>query len=203
MKKYLTEEERKAARRESQRKWAEKNKNYQTEYYQNNREKITNRNANWKQDNKEENAKRQAEYLVRYRSTPMGRAVQLVSGYKRNDKKYNRGECTLTAAWVVEHIFTQPCAHCGKTGWKIIGCNRLDNSLPHTPENVEPCCQECNLKLEGLGKKKISQYTLDGELVKVWPSESECSRNGFHQGHISACCLGKLKSHKGFIWKYT
>lgn len=50
--------------------------------------------------------------------------------------------------------------------------------------------------------KKVAQYTLDGELVKVWESTNECGRNGFNQGNVSACCRGERNTHKGFIWKY-
>lgn len=50
--------------------------------------------------------------------------------------------------------------------------------------------------------QKVLQFTLDGKLVKEWPSAMECSRNGFNQGHITECCGGKRKKHKGFIWKY-
>lgn len=51
--------------------------------------------------------------------------------------------------------------------------------------------------------KTVYQYTLDGELVKVWPSVAECRRNGFNQGNISMCCNGKKKTYKGFKWSYT
>lgn len=50
--------------------------------------------------------------------------------------------------------------------------------------------------------KQVMQLTLDGELIKIWDSANECERNGFCQGHISECCNGKRKTHKGFIWKY-
>ena len=43
------------------------------------------------------------------------RAKSLVQNYRVEDKKYNRGECTLTADWIIENIFSKPCAHCGKT----------------------------------------------------------------------------------------
>lgn len=173
-KKYFTEEERQAAKIERGRRW-----------YQKNKEKIV-------------------EQKAEYQSTPKGRAVNLVGTYRRADKDANRGECTITAEWIVEHIFTQPCAHCGKAGWKIIGCNRLDDSLPHTPDNVEPCCWECNTKLEIESQKKVVyQYTKDGKLVKVWESTMECGRNGFNHCHVSSCCNGKRKTHKGCIWSYV
>lgn len=50
--------------------------------------------------------------------------------------------------------------------------------------------------------KQVAQYTLDGELVKIWCSANECGRNGFNCGHVSACCRGELKTHKKFKWKY-
>lgn len=51
--------------------------------------------------------------------------------------------------------------------------------------------------------KQVYQYTLDGELVKIWPSTKECGRNGFRSGHISECCNGERKTHNGFKWSYT
>lgn len=50
--------------------------------------------------------------------------------------------------------------------------------------------------------KKVMQLTLDGELIKIWCSANECGRNGYNQGHVSACCRGELKNYKNFIWKY-
>jgi hypothetical protein len=53
-----------------------------------------------------------------------------------------------------------------------------------------------------LTSKKVYQYTLDIKLVKIWPSTNECGRNGFDQGDISSCCLGKKKHVHGYIWSY-
>lgn len=72
------------------------------------------------------------------------RATMLLCEYNRADKRRNRGKGDLTTQWIVDNIFSKPCAHCGKTGWEVIGCNRLDNSKPHTKDNVEPCCRSCN-----------------------------------------------------------
>ena len=51
--------------------------------------------------------------------------------------------------------------------------------------------------------KQVMQFTLDGELVKIWESASEAGRNGFCMSSICACCRGEQKYHKGFIWKYA
>lgn len=50
--------------------------------------------------------------------------------------------------------------------------------------------------------KKVYQYTLDGDLIKVWNSIKECGMNGFSRGTISDCCNGKYKQHKGYRWSF-
>ena len=50
--------------------------------------------------------------------------------------------------------------------------------------------------------KVILQFTLDGELIREWPSLSECTRNGFFQSSVCRCCQGKSTQYKGFVWKY-
>ena len=50
--------------------------------------------------------------------------------------------------------------------------------------------------------KRVLQLSLSGDLIREWESTRECERNGFNQGHVSRCCNGKEKSHKGFRWEY-
>lgn len=107
---------------------------YHREWYLKNRERII------------EKSKKNCNTKERYK-TPYYRAVYLLASYNNNDKKYNRGKGDLTADWIVDNILFKPCVHCGKEGWNIIGCNRLDNNKPHTKDNVEPCCFKCNRKL--------------------------------------------------------
>ena len=170
-------------------------KEYMKAYYAANREKLL---------------ERKKEYDKERYNTPMGRASKLLSGYNRSDKKYNRGKGDLTAQWIIENIFTKPCAHCGETDWRKIGCNRLNNDLPHTKDNVEPCCLECNVRLSIEDeapfkdkKKQVFQYSLDGELVRVWESLGEAGRNGYTFQSVSNCCLGNKNTHKGYRWSYT
>ncbi len=59
----------------------------------------------------------------------------------------------------------------------------------------------CKDKLSFL-RKKVGQYSLEGNLIKIWDSIKECENYGFHRVHISECCKCKRKTHKGFIWKY-
>lgn len=136
----------------------------------------------------------------KWRNTPAGRASILVSHYKVMDKKHNRGEGDLTAKWVEENILSKPCVYCGKTGWKIIGCNRINNDLPHTMDNVEPCCKEHNDKMAAIDKRiPVYQYSLNGEFIKKWNSAVE---TGFDQSSICRCCNGTYKTAYGYKWSY-
>lgn len=145
------------------------NKKYQKKYYLENKEKLTdnmkdyyslNKNKmleqmkKWRDDNSryyidyyKENKNKLHEYRKLYNKTQYGRAAYLLNRYKQSDKKHNRGEVDFDAQWIIDNIFSKPCAHCGETDWLKIGCNRLDNSKGHTKDNVEPCCGKCNRKI--------------------------------------------------------
>ena len=93
-----------------------------------------------------------------------------------------------------------------------INTNRTDN----VATNLRWCTHEgnCNNVLskkkrsEKIGKdnpksKKVVQLTLDGDLVKVWDSAKDAVREeGFSDSHISNCCKGKRKTHRGYKWVY-
>lgn len=117
-------------------------KQYMKQHYQDNKEVKLEYQKQYQQNNKEA----KLEYNKQYRLTQNGRALYLVDGYRQSDKNANRGECTLTAKWIVDNIFTSKCHWCGETDWNKLGCDRIDNSLPHTPDNVNPCCEDCNNK---------------------------------------------------------
>lgn len=208
--KYKTEEERKAARRESQRKWkkknpdkvAEQNKKYREknreqilvkkreyandkykndeEYrenakarnkkrYEENKDIILKQNSEYRKNNKEKIAVSKSEWE---KENPKNvRSYYMADNYKQLDRKFNRGECTITAKWILENIFNgQVCHYCGKADWRELGCDRIDNSLPHTPENCVPCCKMCNIKkgtmsydeyMKKIGKIKCEEVTIE------------------------------------------
>lgn len=173
----LTEEEKKIRQREAVRRYRERHKEAIRErrrlYYEAHRDECIERKKKYYNEHKEElieytrtyhknHKESEKVYRLKYyldhkeqkrnqhlewTKTPIGRATNLLNSYNTNDKKYNRGKGDLTPEWIVENIFTKPCAHCGETDWHKLGCNRLDNSKPHTKDNVEPCCPNCNKKL--------------------------------------------------------
>lgn len=50
--------------------------------------------------------------------------------------------------------------------------------------------------------KKVYQYDKNNNLIKIWESVSSTSNGGYSVGNVGQCCLGKRKTHKGFIWSY-
>lgn len=53
----------------------------------------------------------------------------------------------------------------------------------------------------GVTSKPVGAF-LNRELKFSFPSIAEASRNGFNQGNITSCCQGKLKTYKGYEWRY-
>lgn len=182
------------------------------EYKDSHREEAKEYNKRYYLEHRESELKRKTEYYKEYSKTQMGRAQNQIQTYKLMDERngFGKDKIDFNARWIVENIYTKPCAHCGETDWHKLGCNRIDNSKPHKKDNVESCCFHCNCVLNGLESdigektaKKIIQYTKDGEFVKEWASMAEADRNGFNFKNISACCRGKRKTHHGYIWKFA
>ena len=49
--------------------------------------------------------------------------------------------------------------------------------------------------------KKVMAISLTETKVLVFQSMTQADKLGFQHSNISACCNGKLKSHKGYKWK--
>ena len=59
----------------------------------------------------------------------------------------------------------------------------------------------------GSKNKAITQYTKAGDIVKEWKSAADISVHFYgvrsKGGNVTNCCKGKIKSFKGYIWRYT
>ena len=149
-------------------------------------------------DHKEEILAKRKEY----QSTKEGKLKKMIQAYKQQDKEGNRGETTLTYDELLS-IIEQGCHWCGETDWRKLGADRIDNSKPHTLENCVCSCLHCNSGRER--QKVVLQYTIDGQFIAEYKSESEASRQtGISQSQIDGCCKGKYgyKTAGGSIWKY-
>lgn len=53
----------------------------------------------------------------------------------------------------------------------------------------------------GKCSKRVYQYDVYGNFIKVWPSTQECARHGIY--NVAACCNGERQKSQGYIWSYT
>ena len=149
----------------------EKRLEYKRKYYQSHKDDAKKR---YQEKRDEILAKRKERYelkkdeikerLKSYNKTKYGRALYLLGGYRRLDKESSRGECTLTARWIVDNIFSNTCVYCGEKDWTKLGCDRKDSGKPHTEDNCVPCCQRCNCKKKNIG---YDDYINKNKTVKI------------------------------------
>ena len=84
-----------------------------------------------------------------------------------------------------------------------------DGTINPEKSNLEWCDRVYNINY-GTGikrsvqnrQKPIKQMTLDGDIIKIWPSTTEASKNGFNKDNIYKCLRGKRITHRGFKWQY-
>lgn len=73
--------------------------------------------------------------------------------------------------------------------------NKTNNSV----SNLEFCSRKYNARYSNA--KKVGCYR-EGNFIKVYDSTIDVTNDGFNQGNVVSCCQGKLKTYKGFQWKY-
>ena len=86
-----------------------------------------------------------------------------------------------------------------------------ENKENNCADNLEWCTPSYN-NWYGIGytnrhrskMKKINQFTLSGELVRIWDGAVNIEKEtGWCQDDITANCRGCSKTSHGFIWRYA
>lgn len=84
--------------------------------------------------------------------------------------------------------------------------NRFENLNLMTPkENINFGSRNAKVAKANTNNPKLSKQVgafKDCELVMTFQSLGEAQRQGFYTSGIYACCIGKMKTYKGFEWKY-
>lgn len=61
---------------------------------------------------------------------------------------------------------------------------------------------ESNKGKEGVGKKKVVQIDIDGNLIKIWDCISYVKQDGYNPSSVSQCCLNNIVLSGGYFWSY-
>lgn len=51
--------------------------------------------------------------------------------------------------------------------------------------------------------KRVAKYTKDGALVEIYGCVRDAEKSINNNHHVSDCCLGKVKSAGGYVWRYV
>ena len=69
-------------------------------------------------------------------------------------------------------------------------------------DNLEWC--SCQYNVDYSLSKKVCQYDTNGNLLRIWKSIIEASRNlQIPDTNIGKCCKGEYKQSGGYVWKYA
>lgn len=76
----------------------------------------------------------------------------------------------------------------------------LTKKYHHDFDTIKNILKERNLYASK--SKSVLQYTIDGTLVKEWPTLAAAVKE-YNNRHIGECARGKRKTAAGYKWKYT
>lgn len=162
-----------------------------------------------------------------YEVSNLGEVKSLGNNKKRKEKllspgKNNKGYLFVYLSkngvgkpFTIHHLVYEAFVGEIPKGWDV---NHLDENKENNHlENLEACSHGDNIRWgtgnarraaalinrPNLSKAVEALDKVTGKVVYVFPSTMEAERQGFNQGHVSQCCKGKQKTHKGYIWRYA
>lgn len=164
------------------------------------------------------------DYEGLYEMTTMGRVRNSMTGQVLRPEKTTNGYLRITLTkngihkrYLVHRLVAQVFPDLvswtedakGKPFEELTVNHLNEDKSDNRVENLQWCPLKYNIdygtRNERMAKSKsktVYQKTLDGQLVKVWPSTMECERNGFYHSAVSNCCMGIYSQYKGFKWSY-
>lgn len=135
------------------------------QYYQENKERISEQRKRYYQDNIEK-----ARQYYQDKKDEISKQNQKLEGryflYKRNATRKGR-EFGLTLEQF-EEITSQPCHYCGgyTENKEFCGIDRVDNDVGYVLENCVPCCFRCNAWKGKLTTEEFLNHAKDIVRVK-------------------------------------
>lgn len=124
-------------------------------------------------------------------------------GYRVVTLTKNKKDYSVSVHRIVANVFIKKIK--GKNFINHIDGNKMNNRV----DNLEWCTQSENMyhayknKLEIKQGKKVIQYDLKMNIIKIWNKISDAEKElKISHGKISMVCKNKRKKAGGYIWKY-
>lgn len=147
----------------------------------------------------------------RYANNDMNKVILRTKETKRRNNSYccerPVNQFTWCGNFVARYISATEAMN--KTGVQRAGISRCCKGTTKRAGDFIWCYDEDidNIKQRTLdahpNAKKIGQYDLNGNLLKIWNSGKDvCDALGVNKSSLSECCNGNRKKTKGFIWKF-
>lgn len=136
-------------------------------------------------------------------SEAVAKEIELIAEYKSNQREYGYNQ----SCGGEEH---NGCKCSESTKQAISRANKgrvaYNRGVPMSDEQKNKVSNSRKGKLTGKQNHKsktVYQYSLDGELVKIWDSACSAGRElGVDYKSICACCNKQQHTAYGFIWSY-
>ena len=142
----------------------------------------------------------QVSNLGRVKSIKFGKEKILKQAFDKDGylqsvlSKNNKHITFLTHRLVAKAFIDNPNNYCEIN-------HKDENKQNNCVDNLEWCDRQYNNDYSL--SKQVFQYDKDLNLICIWKSNRNCETKGFKHQNVNACCNGKIKSYKGFIWSYN
>jgi len=80
--------------------------------------------------------------------------------------------------------------------------NNHINNLEWVDISTNLTYKNAHLKAGEKRRKRVFQYTMDGEFIRTWSWAKEAQEVGFYPHSITKVCLGEIPHYKGYLWSY-
>jgi len=162
----------------------------------------------------------QAHYDLNRKRSLVGKAKTIYDNQLTRSKKRKHKPPTYTKDEFIEYCLNSEKFLKLHKDWVISDYNkwlapsidRKDDYKGYSFDNIQVMTWQKNRdkydkdQKEGINNKRsksVLQFDLDGNFIKEYYSGSKAARETkVGQSHINICCLGKVETAGGFVWKY-
>tara|TARA_R110000868_G_scaffold409459_2_gene694973 strand:+ start:1514 stop:2161 length:648 start_codon:yes stop_codon:yes gene_type:complete len=158
---------------------------------------------NWEQidtaNNDNDLAEKEKQYIIEYKSNSDGYNSDVGGGFKKKVYQYNISDGSLVGEYEsLLNASNVVSASKQSISNACLGQNKTCKGFYWSYTLTKPYIIKTDLR-----KKKVVKLDNKGNLVEVFNSVSEASRQtGVSKTCISRCCRGEREFSKGYIWKY-